>query len=337
MTGEATYKVLYNNKDITSDISKALVSLDYTDNTNGQSDELSITLENSTGEWSNSYLPERGAQLQAQIIQDNKILECGIFQVDGSRMLSNKFNGDTFTIKALGTGIKEAVRTFKSQAHANKTLKEIAKSIAEKYGYTVVGNIPNINIGYHVMHRQTSLRYLANLAAEYGLQFTVKGKQLVFTSIFDLEGGASVFRFLKKQLINIDIEDKTTQTYLEATTQHYSTKGKKTINYNAISANVLPFKSTYGNDTLHIYSRVENEQQAEAKAKAALYKANTLQQEGTITVPGNIIVVAGVNIELAELGYFSGFYHCTKTTHRCSKGGGYEIDAEIKRIGLVGN
>lgn len=335
MQGKSTYKVLYNNKDISADISSSLISLDYTDNTSGQSDELSIVLENSDGKWSNSYMPERGAQLEAQIIQDGKILECGVFQVDGSRAIGNRYSGDIFTIKGLGSGIKENVRTFKSQAHSNKTLKQIVATIAEKYGYTVVGKIPNVVIGYHVQHRKTSLRYLTNLAAEYGLQFTVKGKQLVFTSIFDLESGASVYRLKKNQLISYDIEDKTTQTYLEATTQHYSTKGKKTINYNVISANVVPFKSTYGADSLHIYNRVENVQQAELMAKAALYKANTLQQEGTITIPGNILIVAGVNIELTELGYYSGFYHCTKTIHRCSKNGGYEIDVEVKRIGLL--
>lgn len=81
--------------------------------------------------------------------------------------------------------------------------------------------------------------------------------------------------------------------------------------------------------------QADNKQQAELKAKAALYKVNSLQQEGTVEISGNILATAGNNCELAGLGVFSGLYYINRSTHSISKDGGYATSLEIKRVGLI--
>lgn len=49
---------------------------------------------------------------------------------------------------------------------------------------------------------------------------------------------------------------------------------------------------------------VENETQAQAKAKGALKEKNKDKITGSITVAGNVKLVAGINIELTGIGKF---------------------------------
>jgi phage protein D len=330
-----TYKLTYNNKDITQDIASDLIDIEYTDNVNGQSDELTIRLQDANGLWKNEQYPELGAIITCQIIQDNEILDCGRFEYDETDFMGSRDGGDVFAIKCLAAGIKEAIRTRKSSAHQNKTLREIVNTIASKYGYKVIGTIPDVRIGYEVQHRVTDLQYLDRLAAQYGVQFSVRGNQMVFTSIYDLENAQAIFTLGKSQLINYNIKDKTADTYLRATSSYFNPKTKKLVQFSVDGSEVVKFQASPKKDFLQIRTRAENETQAQIKAKAALYRANSLQQEGNIAAPGNILLVAGVNIQLNELGNGSGIWHITQAKHSVTREGGYITDCQIKRVGVV--
>ena len=52
--------------------------------------------------------------------------------------------------------------------------------------------------------------------------------------------------------------------------------------------------------------------------------------EGTIELIGNQYLVAGINIELKDLGHFSGKYHITQARHSINKLNGYKTVAEVK-------
>jgi len=335
MPKQAIYKVTYNTKDITADISQCLISLDYQDEVEGQSDEFSITLEDAQGLWKYEWYPEKGSLLEAWITQDSITLYCGIFEIDEVVAVGGKDSGDTIVIKALAAGIKEGIRTIKSFAHENKTLREIASTVAAKYGYQIIGNVPSIILGRQTQHRETDLHYLQRLSNEFGLQFSIRNKKMIFTDIFGLEGSAAVISFKKNQLTNYNLKDKTAETFIEATSTHFSPKTKKTVMMKTTYGVVMKSVSVPKHDFLEIKIRTENPQQAEMIAKAALYRANSLQQEGTLTIPGSPLVVCGINIELTELGMFSGIWHCTKSHHQVSKTDGYVTTPEIKRVNTI--
>lgn len=335
MPEQATYKVTYNNKDWTADISSSLISIDYTDNTQGESDELSITLEDREGLWKNEWQPEFGATLEAFIYSEGKQLNCGIFIIDEMEGAGSKQAGDVVIIKALSAGIKDEMRTIKSLAHANKTLKEIATTIANKYAFKIVGTVPNILLGYEVQHRETDLHYLSRISAEYGVIFSIRGKQMTFTDMFALEGGASIFSFKKSDLINYRIKDKTADTFLRATSTFFSPTKKQVVSQTINAEETTKGDKNFRNDYLEIKIPTENEQQAARKAKAGLYAKNIIQQEGSIDIQGNVAIVAGINIELTELGNMSGIFHVEKSSHKVNRQGGYLTDAELKKVNTV--
>ena len=133
----------YNDTDITHDISNYIESFSFTERAkNGESDDLSITVENTTGIWSNGWFPDRGATLTAQIITENwnqpndyHTLNCGSFEIDD---LTDSGPTSTFTIGALSVGITSSVRgELHSQAWENFKLSGLVDEIAERHGFAV--------------------------------------------------------------------------------------------------------------------------------------------------------------------------------------------------------
>lgn len=133
----------YNDTDITHDISNFIESFSFTERAkNGESDDLSITVENTTGVWSNGWFPERGATLTAQIITENwnqpndyYVLDCGSFEIDD---LTDSGPTSTFTIGALSVGITSSIRgESHSKAWENFKLSGLVDEIAERHGFSV--------------------------------------------------------------------------------------------------------------------------------------------------------------------------------------------------------
>ncbi|GHT01549.1 hypothetical protein AGMMS49525_02580 [Bacteroidia bacterium] len=69
-----------------------------------------------------------------------------------------------------------------------------------------------------------------------------------------------------------------------------------------------------------------------AKVTAALKKNND-KVTGSFTVPGNVKLVAGVNIDITGVGAFSGKWHITSSQHTVDTSGGYVTSVEIRKIG----
>jgi len=322
------YKVLYDGKNITEDISKHLLTLSYTDKTEGESDELEITLEDVDRLWQNEWYPTKGSIIKAEIgMAGGAVLSCGSFMID-----EIEFTGppDVVSIKGLAAGTHSGVRTKKSYAHENKTLSEVIRTVAGNAGFQVSGQIENIRIGRIMQHRETDLAFIKRLSRDYGYVFSVRDKTLVFTSIYDLEAKDKVLTLDRTDLTGFSLRDKSADTYKGSKVQYHNVSTKELVSYSEDDSDGDGAAETY-----EIRSKAENKQQAEAKAKAALHRANSREKTGTITAPGNVLIVAGINIELTGLGVLSGKYHVTGSHHTIDKSMAYGTEAEIKRVGTV--
>ena len=322
----AEFTLLYNNKDITTDISAYVIGISYTDKVTGESDELEISLEDADGRWINGWYPEKKSQLQVTIRSAGKQLNCGTFEIDEIGY-SSSTGGDIFTIKALAAGISKAMRTKRSYAHEDKSLREIANTVAGSLGLTLAGNVQNITIHRVHQYRETGLSFLNRIGADYGYVFSVRDKQLVFTYYEDLENRSASLILRKSSLTGCDLKDTTNKTFKAARTRHHDPLSKEQIEY----VQSLP-DETDSDDDLELHSRVENKQQAEKKTKYALYKGNTEGVGGDINMPGNLLLVAGNNLQLADLGAFNGTYHILESTHNIDRDGSYTSGANIKRV-----
>ncbi len=334
-----SFKVLYNGKNITEDISLHLLELKYVDNVTGASDEFEITVEDVEGKWSNEWYPEKGANLQLELgIFNGPTLKPNLFEIDEIELTGSKSSGDIVSIKAISGGVNKQLHTKRSHAHENKTLGEIVRTTAAKYGLTVIGTIENITIGRVTQHREKDITFLARLADEYGYAFNIKGNKLSFIKLTSLEASKKVFTLDKTDCIAWNIRDKSSKIYQGANVKSHNPNSNRVVksNYTVESVpNNDGVQFNYlrtANNTLEIRNKTENESQGTVKAQAALHFVNSLQQTGNIVLIGNPLAVAGINIELTGFGRCSGIWNILKSTHTNNKSNDYITEIELKRV-----
>lgn len=317
------FEIRYNKKDITMDITPFVESVSYTDNEHGQSDELEIVVDNSDGRWTKSWYPTKGDVLSAKIGHEGgKLLDCGSFEIEEPQ---DSGPPDVLTIKAVSTNITKALRTLNTIAYENTTLEKIARDIAKRNGLELVGKVKDIPIKRKTQKNTTDIRFLKNLAEEYGQVFKIVDNKLVFYDLADLKKAESALSISKNMMQTRSFRDKADEVYSGAEVIYHDPKTKKQVKYSY---------KTEGADTadvLKINRRYENKQQAEETAKAALERTNGRKIEGSFTIEGETRLVSGINADLTDLGVFSGKYSVVRSSHRIDKSSGYTTDAEVAK------
>lgn len=189
-----------------------------------------------------------------------------------------------------------------------------------------------INLDRKTQESKTDLAFLSELAAEYGLIFSITGDKLIFTSYYNLDNADSVKSIDKNQLSNFSIKEKTAETYASGMISKRDSKTNKVIEWHATE--VMSGRST---DQAIFAGRVENARQAEAKVKAGLWKKNKYKHTGNLNdLPGDPSLVAGTNFDLTGMGTaMSGKYHITTSTHNISGSGAYTTSLEIRKTGDI--
>ncbi len=316
-----TFKLEYNQKNITKDVSDYVVSIDYADYEHGQSDEISITFEDSEGLWNGAWLPSKGDALRLFIgYVGEKLLNCGIFEIDE---IEYETPPDTLTVKALATGIKKSFRQENSVGYENKTLKQIANEVAKRHDLTLVGEIEDIKVERITQDHERDLTFLKRLAEQYGYIFKISENNLVFYKTEKLITAESAKIIYKSDVTSARFIEKTSHLYKSVSVAYRNPKTGKDVTATAKNENCVK------GDTLKLSTRAENKQQALIMAKSALQKGN-YTIEGSLSMMGNPFLVAGLNVETKDFGYFSGKYHITEVHHIIDKIMGYSTNAEVK-------
>lgn len=330
-------KIVYNGKNITEDISRYLMELSYTDRLTGEADELEIVLEDKDSKWSNEWYPSKGSSLKIEFGYDNgQIIKPNAFELDE---IVTSFNeqGDTIAIKALGASfLKNKIKTKRSHAHENKTLSEIVNTIAARYGLKVIGSIANITIGRITQKREKDITFLSRLASTYGYNFSIKDKKLIFEHIKSIENIKPGFSIDKTEIMGGTITDKSTLVFSAANVRSHNPNTNKVVTSGVTIDQVqnkdkIDFTYIKQGPTHEIRTKTENQQQGIAKAEAALHVFNGLQQTANISMPGNILALAGNNVNLTGFGINSGIWNILSSRHRIDPAG-YSTEIELKKV-----
>lgn len=331
---KSKFKVVYDGKDITQDITANVTGLTYSDNSEKEADDIEISIEDVEAFWRNSWYPTKGSKISLSIGYDTDTLlvDCGTFEIDEITISGPP---DVISIKAIAAGFKGGIRTKKSKSFENQTLKQIAQYVANQNGLTLVGKIANVNFTRVTQNRESDVSFLARVALEYGYLFSIRDKQMIFTSMTEIENGQPVLSIDRSQLSRYSIKDKTSETYQAANVSYHNPgdgKIKGATVQTLSNKDDVTYKQIASNDTLAVRTKAETPAQADAKASAALHYKNSNQREGTLSMEGSPLMLAGNNFMLTGLGELSGKYYIKKSTHRIEKGGGYTTTIDIKQI-----
>lgn len=331
MIYKSAYKVIYNGTDITAKIQDELIGISYSDRVEGESDELTITLEDTKSLWRNSWYPTKTDKLEFFIGWNDHLTPCGTFEIDE---INTAWDGSGFSlqIKALSAIISAPFRTEREQRYTNLSLRKLANTIAARGQMSVTGIIEDITISSVVQAGETDLAFLRRISGMYGYIFSIKSGELVFTNVGKLQSRAFARSIGPSDMSAMDINDNTARTFKAARLSYWDADKGKKVFYEAKSK----FESEAKGDILEMEGFVENEQQAELRAKAAISKAENATVTGYARLNAGIDgMLAGNNVQIIGVGKVSGVFHIEKSDHSIDKSGGYDITIDVFRVDLV--
>lgn len=332
-----TVNLLYNGKDCTKDFSKYLNCLTFQDFEDEQSDELTITLNNADGYFSDLWYPEKGDKLTCDILFNGDTFNCGTFTID-ENSFHYDINGDSLEVKALATSANFSVRTNKVKNHTGKSLIQIASEIGKSYGFTVLGNEGNLKVGSIIQKNESDIAFLKRIAKQYGYIFNIKDNYLTFIKLDELETSQALFTLEKEDLKSCNLNDTVTKIYGKAKIQYLDRTSKTVKTYTAVG-------NTEITDTLNLYDKCGSLEEAQKKTIAALKNGSKeiignlelslpvqkrLKTQNETAIKPELGFIAGANFNLTGLGKFEGKYHIT-SSKRIINTSGYSITGEISK------
>lgn len=316
--------LVYEGVDISADIAPFVIRVEYTDHAHGESDEITVDIEDNDHRWINGWYPSKGDRITLYLGYDGRpLMPCGDFELDDVEWTAPP---DVVKLKGLAAGVTPALRTENTVAYEGQTLRQVAETVAKRHGLQVVGTIDDIRLERITQLKERDLAFLKKQAEDYGHVFSVRGTQLVFHRVADLEAADAGVTLDRSDLTRISIRDKTRQVYGKAEVRYHNPVTRELLAHEIAAA-----KPATG-DTLKLTVRAENPAQAEAKAKAALSQANRSEAKGTLEMIGEPRLVGGANLNLTGCGRFDGKWAIERSTHTIDRGKGYTTSIEIRGV-----
>lgn len=327
----ASLSLSYNNVDITTDLSDYLVSFSYEDNSDNKADDLQIVLEDKKGLWRGSWYPNKGARLVASIITQDwrfagtaQTLPLGSFEIDE---ISYTGPPDVVTLKAVSIPVHSSlVDEDKIRAWEETALSVIAGDIANEAQLELMFD-SDYDPEYDRIEQseEPDLPFLQRLCDQAGLSLKVSSDKIIVFDSTKYEEAPSVAVIAKGEsdIISYEFTSATRNIYSAARIEYQPSLQEGPIEYT-----YTPPNAPETGKTLFINERASSLAEAEKIAKLRLRKKNANENKANITLVGNQLLVAGVNVTLLGFGNFDGKYFIETAVH---SGPNYETKLDIRK------
>ncbi|WP_238328602.1 phage late control D family protein [Pseudomonas aeruginosa] len=330
----SAFRLTYQQRDITQDITRGLIGLTYTDNLSGRSDDLQVDLMDVEGRWRSTWYPGHGDTLALSIGWKGKAQRAlGRFEIDEIEAAGPPA---TVSIKAVAAGINRPMRTTEHRSYEGATLAAIAGQVAGRLGLQLAGKIAPIKLD-RLTQQEPDLEFLARLAEDYDYAFKIVGGQLVFHSIADLAAGPSVATLNLTDLTSFRFRDQILMVPKAIQVKHKAPAKKQLISYHMINGEMKAVPSsasqaTSSADTAKQRKRAVSAQVAMARAKADQARQNRERTTAYWTLLGRPNLVSGNIVTLNGAGQFGGAFLILSARHRLDRAGGYVVELEVCRV-----
>jgi len=327
----ASLSLLYDNVDITADLSDYLISFSYEDNSDNKADDLQVVVEDKKGLWRGSWYPSKGARLVGSLItQDWKevgatqTLPLGSFEIDE---ISYTGPPDVVTLKAVSIPVHSSlVDEDKIRAWEETALSVIAGDIANEAQLELMFD-SDFDPEYDRIEQseEPDLPFLQRLCDQAGLSLKVSSDKIIIFDSAKYEEMPSVAVIVKGEsdIISYEFTSATRNIYSAARIEYQPSLWEDPIEYT-----YTPPSAPETGKTLFINERASSLAEAEKIAKLRLRKINANENRANITLIGNQLLVAGVNVTLSGFGNFDGKYFIETAVH---SGPNYETKLNIRK------
>ena len=328
--------VVIDGTDVSADFSKYLLSATYTDNEEDKADDLQISLEDESGIWLNQWLETqlKGMEASVTVVQKNwesdgkdKVLDCGVFEID-----SVDASGPPAKVSLKGTSIpySSTARTQKkTQAWENRKLSAIAAEIAGRNGLVCMFESEFDPLYKRKEQVQESdISFLQRLCKAAGISLKVTAKTIVLFDAQKYEEKPAV-RQIKRgsaDVLSYRFGTGSNDTaYSKCHVSYTNPETKETIEYT-----YTPRNASKDGQTLEINEKVSDKEEARKLAMKRLRQKNKSEFSAEFSLVGDVLLVAGVTVDVVGYGAFDGKYIIETATHNLT--GGYTVSVKLRRV-----
>lgn len=324
--------VIYNDKDITRSLREYMSQITFTDHADGESDTVSIDISDPEGKWIDAWMPEKKDSIDVTINVsdwekdgDSRKLRCGAFSVDQVSASGDSSSSVTLSIGAISGPVQNGFReTARSKTWKKTTLEQIGKRIAQRYGMKLEYDADTIRIKSQEQSETSDSAFLSELCSTYGLLMKAYRKKMV---IYDRE---TYKKRAPVKTINLRY-DVQNWSYADTLTRVY-TGGELTYT-DPSSGKEIKKKIGSGTNILKISDSADSAADAERKLRARVNGENHGKTQLSISMMGDVCIVAGVVIKVTGKGSkVDGSYFVDTVTHSVSASGGYTVDLSCSKI-----
>lgn len=307
-----------------TDYSGQIETLSYTDEADGSSDSLSITLSDISGKWHGSKMPKKAVVVLAKIKRTggdvaNKIFNCGRFHLD-----EMEFQGypSIATFGAVSDPVSYAFKTTKrTKIWKNSSFKQVAADIAKKYkSLSIVYDGPAIPLVTIEQSKQTDSSFLKSLAEKYGFGMKIYSNKIVLYSIEKYE---------KKNPVRTIKMTQMEPGWSYTTTINGNYTGVK-LSYKSSGGKTITTQHGSSKRLLILSEKADNKADAERIALARVNKENMDTTKLRFTLRTPAFLTATSCIQITGMGKINGKYFITRVRHTLSNG--YKVQVECRKI-----
>jgi uncharacterized protein len=313
--------VIYNKKNVATELNGHLKDWTYTDNLSGQIDDLQITLEDVENKWLSDWFPSKGSLLEGTINKNgwkDKAIKTriGKYEVDE---IDASGDPSEVTIKALSVPESSSIRgEEKSKVWEKTTLKVVVGDIAKANGLKLFFQTDdNPKKDRYEQDSETDLAFLHRQCNDEGLCLKLSNLSIVILDEADYEIKPIVDTINRVSRVDdaIQVKKWSARTTLSGTfrscrVQFFDSKKKKTI-----KATFTPSKAPKVGRTLVVKQEIKSVAEGQKLAKKKLREANKKATTVNLTVTSEKHLDAGMTVELNMFGEFDGKYIITQVTH----------------------
>lgn len=306
------FKIIANDKDITSSLKKELQSLTFKDEANEQSDELTIKV---SGEFKR---PKYEDELRLYLGYGDDLVYYGLFSVQ----TTSRENISTLSINCTGVNFSNILKEKRDITYEKISIKDICKQIADRNVLKLKSDFDDVSIVSIAQSGESDLHFLNRLSKDYNAIFNIKNGTLIFThKIKENKKNEDLpeYNVSANQVSSISIRHSNKTLY----------KSCKSIWHDTAENKVKEITVGVGEPVLINKGSFKDEADAKIKAQSKLQKATQGLVTGSLTMEGDAIF-AGGKLNLTDTIEDDGQYQITSVTHNFNSGG-WQINLEFER------
>ena len=332
-------------KDISEDVSKYLISMSYTDNLSDAADDVTLTLEDRAQLWLEDWFPEgEGNMLDITIHTYNRItlkdgeaiFHAGKFEIDEVEIVGFP---STVQIKAVSVVGASSLRgTRRNQTWEKISVWKCAADICERNNLSLIWDCEeNPNLDHVEQADESDLAFLLKICKDNGMSLKIMAEQIVIFDDAKYEAQDPIITVYKpgvkaeldentmplRWLTGYNMRAKTRDTYWKCHVKYQKGKKKEVIEGEYTAPNKEKGR------ILFVREQVDNTAEAERLAKKKLREANKEEVTGSFSTIGNTNFVAGTTLMLKNFGKFDGRYLVMKVSHSVTTS--YTTSVDIRR------